>query len=214
MTALQQGIETTIGAYSLLCAGISFFLLFIIGFKNKTSVFSLSLILMTAMSGVLFSALQQAQAAIPYSDIASNPEQAEKITNHRIVDANDNVVKILQTKNGILINQDTPDGYIFVGRFQHGLWRESLFEHANGLLSFGDELVLTKRRGVYQCAPYRKKTLDLKYTFCDQVGSSAKNSRVRISRSPLIVGVDNVWVYIEAMSKKQDEKEVMLTLAE
>jgi len=200
ISVIKQSIETQIGTCSLGCAGVAIFLLLVIRFKSLAVLLSLNLLLISALVGFSFSSLQQMQPAIPLIDDIPSRASDEKITSHRIVDINDNVVQILQTKNGVLINQDTPDGYIFVGRFHHGLWRESLFEQPKGLLSFGDELVLTKRRDVYQCAPYRKQAFDLKYTFCDQIGSSAKDSRVRISRSPVIIGVDNVWIYIEALS--------------
>lgn len=206
ITVIKQSIETQIGACSLWCAGVAVFLLLIIRVKNLMVLISLNLLLISSLVGFSFSSLQQIQAAIPYSDGVSNSDSDDKITNHRIIDINNNVTKILQTKNGVLIDQDTSNGYIFVGRFHHDRWQDSLFDEPKGLLKFGDELVLTKRRDVYQCAPYRKQTFDLKYTFCDQIGSSAKNSRVRISRSPVIIGVDNVWVYIEALPKKRGVK--------
>lgn len=88
-------------------------------------------------------------------------------------------------------------GYIYVGRYRNEQWQQALFEGPQGVLRTGDVLQLKAPRNMFACAPYRKAMFDLTFTYCKEViGELSARAAVRVGRPPIVVGLNNVWVYV------------------
>lgn len=176
-------------ASCLFCIGVLGFLLFQdMGENLRSSLLSLALFGLLALA---YSYLQFSQPATPLAQTSPPPEIAATPMQ--------NNPDIITRGEGDLSSDDA--GYIYIGRYHKRNWQSALFNDPEGPLRTGDVLQLNTHREMFACAPYRKKMLDLRFTYCKEViGQAQAEDNVRVARPPIIVGLSNVWVYVTKVS--------------
>ncbi|WP_299980566.1 hypothetical protein [uncultured Pseudoteredinibacter sp.] len=175
-------------ASCLFCIGVLGFLLFQdMGENLRSSLLSLALFGLLALA---YSYLQFSQPAIPLAQTSAPVIAATPQVNNSA---------IITRGEGDLTSDEA--GYIYIGRYHKKSWQSALFDGPEGPLRTGDVLQLNTNREMFACAPYRKKMLDLRFTYCKEViGQAQAEDNVRVARPPIIVGLSNVWVYVTKVS--------------
>lgn len=202
LDAMKIGAQSELGLMALIVVSMS--IVGVVLFRNSSDPIKFGVFVFLIGGVTTF-----AYASMRVLQNAKEPVEISTAQRHEDVnaaeDSDDSSPELQPVESAKYDELETPpqpieSGYIYLGTFSNGTWKEPRFEKATGALKVGDIVQLATERKMFKCAPYRKSFLSFQYTFCnDVIGTAEKGQKVKVIKDPEIIGLNRAWVYVEEL---------------